>query len=42
MFSNMWIIFNDFIKNGKYFSLLKFKKILVMKEEEVELNKDEN
>lgn len=38
----MRTIFNDFIKNGKYPSPLKFNKIPVTKEEEVELNKDEN
>lgn len=38
----MRTILNDFIKNGKYPSPLKFNKIPVTKEEEVELNKDEN
>lgn len=40
--SIMRTILNDFIKNGKYPSPLKFNKIPVTKEEEVELNKDEN
>lgn len=38
----MRTIFNDFIKRGKYPSHLKFNKIPVSKEEEVELNKNKN
>lgn len=38
----MRTIFNDFKKNGKYPSPLKFNKIPHTKEEDVELNKDEN
>lgn len=36
----MRTIFNDFVKNGKYPNPLKFNKIPVSKEEEVELNKN--
>lgn len=38
----MRTIFNDFIKNGKYPNPLKFNKLPVSKEEEVELNKNKN